>query len=83
MPLGLEITQIALDGRGAWSLVLNNGTRVQLGRDETVERLERLLASWEPLMREQELPPLDVDLRYTNGFAVMWPSAADENAKKM
>ena len=83
MPLGLEITQIALDGRGAWSLVLNNGTRVQLGRDETVERLERLLASWEPLMREQELPPLDVDLRYTNGFAVMWPSAADETAKKM
>jgi len=83
MPLGLEIRQIALDSRGAWSLVLNNGTRVQLGRDETVERLERLLASWEPLMREQEVPPLDVDLRYTNGFAVMWPSAVDENAKKM
>ena len=83
MPLGLEITQIALDGRGAWSLVLNNGTRVQLGRDETVERLERLLAGWEPLMREQEVPPLDVDLRYTNGFAVMWPPAADAAAKKM
>jgi cell division protein FtsQ len=83
MPLGLEITQIALDGRGAWSLVLNNGTRVQLGRDKTVERLERLLASWEPLMREQESPPLDVDLRYTNGFAVMWPSAADSAAKNM
>ena len=83
MPLGLEIAQITLDGRGAWSLVLNNGTRVQLGRDGTVERLERLLASWDSLMREQQAPPLDVDLRYTNGFAVMWPVAVDAAAKKM
>ena len=82
MPLGLEIAQIKLDGRGAWSLVLDNGTHVQLGRDETVERLERLLASWAPLMREQPVPPLDVDLRYTNGFAVLWPPAADAAAAK-
>ena len=77
MPLGLEIARIKLDSRGAWSLVLDNGTQVQLGRDSTVERLERLLASWEPLMREQEVPPVDVDLRYTNGFAVLWPQAPD------
>jgi cell division protein FtsQ len=83
-PLGLEITQISLDGRGAWSLVLDNGTNVHLGRDSTMERLERLLASWEPLMREQEVPPLDVDLRYTNGFAVSWPGPADgATPKKM
>jgi len=83
-PLGLEIEQIKLDGRGAWSLVLDNGTHVQLGRDSTVERLERLLASWEPLMRERQAPPRDVDLRYTNGFAVAWPQAADPaTTKKM
>ena len=66
-----------LDGRGAWSMLLNNGTRVALGRDSTVERLERLLASWEPLTQEREAPPQDVDLRYTNGFAVLWPPAVD------
>jgi cell division protein FtsQ len=81
-PLGLEIEQIRLDGRGAWSLLLDNGTRVQLGRDSTVERLERLLASWEPLMREKPAPPRDVDLRYTNGFAVSWPEAADPATPK-
>ena len=81
-PLGLEIEQIRLDGRGAWSLVLDNGTSVQLGRDSTVERLERLLASWGPLMREKQAPPRDVDLRYTNGFAVAWPQAADPAAPK-
>lgn len=80
MPLGLEIARIKLDGRGAWSLQLDNGTQVQLGRDSTVERLERLLASWEPLMRNQQVPPMDVDLRYTNGFAVSWPMAVDSAA---
>jgi cell division protein FtsQ len=80
MPLGLEITQISLDGRGAWSMRLDNGTQVQLGRDSTVERLQRLLASWERLMQEREAPPADVDLRYTNGFAVAWPPAAGAEA---
>jgi cell division protein FtsQ len=80
VPLGLEIEQISLDGRGAWSLRLDNGTHVQLGRDSTVERLQRLLASWERLMQEREAPPADVDLRYTNGFAVAWPPGAGAQA---
>lgn len=78
VPLGLEIRQMSLDRRGAWSLGLNNGTRVQLGRDDTVERLERLLSSWDTLMAGRERPPADVDLRYTNGFAVAWPQPVPE-----
>jgi cell division protein FtsQ len=83
MPIGLEIARIRLDGRGAWSLVLDNGTQVQLGRDSTVERLERLLASWGPLMLQKDSPPLAVDLRYTNGFAVSWPQGPAAVADKM
>ena len=83
MPLGLEIARIRLDGRGAWSLVLDNGTQVQLGRDSTVERLERLLASWGPLMLQKDSPPLAVDLRYTNGFAVSWAQGPAAVADKM
>ena len=80
MPLGLEVRRLRLDRRGAWSMELSNGTRVALGRDSTVERLQRLLASWEPLLRGREMAPADVDLRYTNGFAVQWPQPAeDEN----
>lgn len=79
MPLGLDITRLALDGRGAWSLELDNGTRVQLGRDSTVERLQRLLASWETLTRQKQAQPAAVDLRYTNGFAVLWPQQASED----
>jgi len=73
IPMGLEIHELNLDTRGAWALKLSNGTRVQLGRESARERLLRLLASWDLLMFEQVLPPQDVDLRYTNGFAVLWP----------
>ena len=38
-PLGLEITRMKLNRRGAWSMVLDNGTHVQLGRAATAERL--------------------------------------------
>ena len=72
-PIGLEISALNLDKRGAWAMQLSNGTHVSLGRDATRERLERLLASWDALMLEQPAPPQDVDLRYTNGFAVLWP----------
>ena len=73
MPMGLEVSGLKLDSRGAWAMDLSNGTHVQLGRNSARERLQRLLASWDSLMRDQAAPPQDVDLRYTNGFAVLWP----------
>ena len=79
-PLALEVDRLRLDRRGAWSLVLDNGTQVQLGRDSTIERLQRLIASWEPLVRQQGVAPLDIDLRYSNGFAVMWPQHSEQDA---
>lgn len=72
-PIGMEINRLELDRRGAWSMQLNNGTSVQLGRDFPRQRLDRLLVSWDSLMQQHALPPRDVDLRYTNGFAVLWP----------
>lgn len=72
--VGLEIERLELHDRGSWAMQANNGTTVQLGRDDPVERLQRLMISWRGLMAEQKLPPVRVDLRYTNGFAVRWPS---------
>lgn len=76
--VGLEIQRLSLDQRGSWSMVVDNGTRLELGRDMPVERLERLMTSWQPLMRDRPLPPAEVDLRYTNGFAVRWPTEPPE-----
>lgn len=79
-PAGLEIQQLKLDRRGAWSMLLSNGTNVHLGRTATHERLQRLMSSWEALLDMQSAPPRDVDLRYTNGFAVNWPQISNELA---
>jgi len=72
----LEIEQLTLDPRGTWSVQLNKGTRLSLGREDASERLERLMNSWETLLLGHDLPPVAVDLRYTNGFAVQWPKGA-------
>jgi cell division protein FtsQ len=72
-PTGLEIELIRLDARGSWFLELNNGTEVQVGREDALERLQRLVKSWPGLTSGREMTPLVVDLRYTNGFAVRWP----------
>ncbi len=79
--LGLEVARLSLDDRGAWSLQLNNGTQVYLGRNSTEERLERLLSSWDALMEEQDVPPRDIDLRYTNGFAVAWTQDDEDEGR--
>jgi cell division protein FtsQ len=81
MPLGLEVKRLELDRRGAWSMTLDNETRVHLGRDYAGQRLTRLLSSWDVLMTDQALPPRDIDLRYTNGFAVLWPQGMEEKSE--
>jgi cell division protein FtsQ len=75
LPIGLDIQRLVLDQRGAWSLTLSNGTQVQLGRDAAEQRLQRMVASWSGLMFERTEAPRQIDLRYTNGFAVNWPLA--------
>ncbi len=79
---GLEIQQMKLDQRGAWSMVLNNGTSVQLGRDAAWERLQRLMSGWDALLQGQLAPPHAVDLRYSNGFTVLWPQGSGKRAGK-
>ncbi len=79
---GLEIQQMTLDKRGSWSMVLNNGTKVQLGRDAAWERLHRLMSGWDTLLQGQAAPPQDIDLRYTNGFAVLWRGESGKQTGK-
>lgn len=78
VPTGQEIARIRLDRRGAWDLELAGGTRVAIGREDAIARLERMRDSWPTLRRLGEGLPLRIDLRYANGFAVEWPAAPAE-----
>ena len=75
LPLGLKVDTVTLSARGSWSLLLDDGTRIEAGRGEPQARLARF-ARMLPGIRSAD-PRLLVraDLRYTNGFTLVWQDA--------
>lgn len=69
--VGTDIEYLHLDRRGAWTLTLSNGIELVLGREQIEYRLARFIAVHDEL-RHGERRPRRVDMRYTNGLAVLW-----------
>jgi cell division protein FtsQ len=67
-----RIEWIQLSPRGSWSMGLNDGAELMLGRIEPLPRLQRLVAALPELLRAEARPLLRADLRYANGFALRW-----------
>lgn len=67
------VRRVTLDPRGSWSITLSNDIDVVLGRNDPLPRLQRFapllprLASQHPGQRL-----VRADLRYTNGFSLVW-----------
>ncbi len=79
-PVGVDVRAVAMDARGSWSLALDNGTEVIVGRDDARSRLARFVRVLPQLTRTQ-VPIVRADLRYTNGFMLSWgtpPPAAKQ-----
>jgi cell division protein FtsQ len=79
---GLRLTALELDARGAWTLSLDDGVSVRLGRAQIDERFERFMAAAARLVHERASDIGYVDMRYSNGFAVGWKGAATRVADK-
>jgi cell division protein FtsQ len=76
----LSLAALRRDARGAVSIVLGTGQVIKLGNRDLDARLERLFTVAAPTLAD-ELERVDyIDLRYTNGFAVGWQSAAPADA---
>jgi cell division protein FtsQ len=75
--IGQQLERLTLDPRGSWSARLSGGTRVKLGKGDIYKNLDMLVSTWAGLMQGQPIPPISIDLRYTNGFAVLWPQNTD------
>jgi len=72
-PAKLVPESLALSSRYAWTVILNNGTSVALGREQTPtmlrERVARLVSVWPQLAaRVQDIET--IDMRYQNGLAL-------------
>jgi cell division protein FtsQ len=75
-PVGLHIAALRLDQRRAWSLELDNGMQLVLGRGDSYERLLRFVRFYHRALKGREAQVQRVDLRYSNGFAVRWKTDA-------
>ncbi len=71
-PLKLQLSKLELEPRGAWSLTLNNGIRLVLGRGDVVDKIERFSRVYDSQLAEHASKIKQVDVRYTNGLTVTW-----------
>ncbi len=73
-PAGLMAEAVHLSSRYAWSVKLNNGMTVELGREQSKatlkERVDRLIAIYPQLVTRLQDRVESVDMRYPNGLAL-------------
>jgi len=70
VPAGLRMKSLSLSARGSWSLMLNNGVKVNIGRVEAIGRVKRFVRFYNGEFRADTALIESVDLRYNNGFSV-------------
>lgn len=83
-PLGLTVTGIEVDDRRAWTVQLNGGMELLLGRSDNHERLVRFINAYRNSLANYAGSIERVDLRYSNGMAVSMknlPAAEQDMAK--
>lgn len=76
--IGMDVHQVALDRRGSWTLQLGDGAQVVVGRSEAGARLARFVRLMPQLLSQRAQVLERADLRYTNGFALIWAPAPEE-----
>ena len=76
--VGIDVREVALDPRGSWTLGLDSGAVVIVGRSEARARLDRFVRLLPQLLTQNTQQLTRADLRYTNGFALTWRPAPAE-----
>jgi cell division protein FtsQ len=73
-PISLEPESLKLSGRYAWTVRLNNGMTVELGREQSnstlKDRVARLVGIYPQLVTRLQDRIESVDMRYPNGLAL-------------
>ena len=76
LSLDETIREIDIDSRGSVGIELANGFKIELGRENVDLRIERLLAIYASQIKPRRTEIQQLDLRYSNGFAVAWKKEA-------
>ncbi len=81
--INLNISQCGMNARRTWQLLLSNGIRVKLGKEQMLPRLERFINSLGGALKNYIDRIAYADLRYSNGFSIKWkpqPEADTDSA---
>ena len=73
---GLILSGVRLSGRGSWTLTLTGGAQILLGDEHVDEHLQRFLAVLPRVGAGHAGGFQRADLRYSNGFAILWANPA-------
>ena len=76
VPAGFKVASVRMDKRGSWSLALDSGLQVVVGRTDARPRLGRFAGILPYLLARNPAQLQRADLRYTNGFALTWKEPA-------
>ena len=80
-PTGVKVATLDMSKRRAWIVKLDNGLELHFGRQDPVKLLEWFL-NLVPKLGEDVFAQLKrVDLRYPNGFALVWKSPDEINGE--
>ncbi|WP_170887159.1 MULTISPECIES: cell division protein FtsQ/DivIB [Vibrio] len=69
--VGLNISSLVLNERRAWQIILDNGIRLEIGKESLNERIARFFLLYRQLGHDTERVSY-IDLRYDTGAAVGW-----------
>lgn len=73
-PFAIIITKLNLSERRAWRIQLQEGPLVILGRNDVDSRIDRFTGPVIASLKDELSRIKQIDLRYTNGFAIQWTS---------
>lgn len=75
---GFALQNLSLSARHAWYAELKNGVKLELGREDSMARIQRFIHVY-PKLAAQDKKIGVVDLRYDTGLAVDWDDAQTES----
>ena len=74
----MRMAEFTINDRWAWKITLTTGLEILLGRNEQLKKLQRFLQTLKVLGEKQVQQIAIVDLRYPNGYAVLWKPGTEE-----
>ena len=74
----MKLIEFRVNERRAWSMKIQNGLELILGRNEPLKKFQIFLKTFALLGKEQVEKVGIVDLRYPNGYALTWKQGEDE-----